>query len=278
MESAPTLTYFGLTDIGVSRPNNEDVWAALPELGFFALADGMGGHNAGEIAAQEAIDHLCSSAKRIQSRNPIELIIELRYAIEKANQWVYQLGRNTESCSGMGTTLCCLFWTRDTIVYAHVGDSRIYRLRKEKLELLTQDHSLFAKWLATGKLAEECETPYPYKNVITRAVGTGSRANPEIATAPHQPGDLYLLCSDGLTDVLPLPDMEKILIRSPDLETASRRLIQKAKIKGSSDNITILMVQSDAEDLLRQQRDNSPGSESIQGNGSRPGRTAGEPL
>jgi protein phosphatase len=243
----PELKSFGLSDIGVTRSNNEDVFAALPEIGFYALADGMGGHLAGEVAAKEAIEHLLSSIREIKTRDSMELIIELRDAIEKASSRVHRLGCSSPELHGMGTTLCCLMWTEEAVVYAHVGDSRIYRLRDHKLDLLTQDHSLFAKWLATGKLAEECQTPYPYKNVITRSIGGPGRANPEIAVATHAPGDLFFLCSDGLSDVLTLPEMEKILNRSPDLEQAAKRLVEKAKIKGSSDNMTILMVRSEAE-------------------------------
>ncbi len=269
------LKSFGLSDIGLTRPNNEDVWVAIPEIGFYALADGMGGHQAGEIAAKEALESLCLSAQEIKSTDCVELIIELRHAIEKANQWVYRLGRESDALNGMGTTLCCMLWTQEIVVYAHVGDSRIYRLRDQKLELLTRDHSLLAKWLSTGKLAEECETPFPYKNVITRAIGTAVRANPEIAVSSHNRGDLYFLCTDGLSDVLTLEEMEKILTRSSDLEMAAKRLIQKAKIKGSSDNMTILMIHSEIEsgtDLSRQQRDDSPRPEGIQGDARRPER------
>lgn len=257
---------FGLSDIGTSRPNNEDVWIALPEFGFFALADGMGGPQAGEIAAKEVILSLSDSISKIKNHSSMELIIELRHAIEKANQLIYQMGKEVDGLSGMGTTLCCLLWTPEVIVYAHVGDSRIYRLRNKKLELLTQDHSLFAKWLATGKLAEECETPYPYKNVITRAVGTSAKAKPEIAVSAHEPGDLYFLCSDGLSDVLSLQEIEKILNRSDKMELSCKNLIERAKIKGSCDNITLLMIQQigiDGENLPRQQLNNPAGSKSI---------------
>lgn len=276
----PELTSFGLSDIGVTRPNNEDVWAALPEVGFFALADGMGGHQAGEIAAKETIDFLSQTAKEIKSRDIMEIIIEIRHAIEKANRRVHKLGSQSQELHGMGTTLCCLIWTDEAIIYAHVGDSRIYRLRQNKLELLTQDHSFFAKWLKLGKLAEECQTPYPYKNVITRAIGGPGKANPEIAVAAHQAGDLYFLCSDGLSDVLSIKEMERILNRSPTLSLAAERLVEMAKIKGSSDNMTILMIQSetDGKNLLGQQCDDGPGSESIQSDALRPERPSSEPI
>ncbi len=252
------LQSFGLSDIGLSRSNNEDVWIAIPEIGFFALADGMGGHQAGEVAAREAIDHLADSVKQIQFSPLPDAIEELRLAIEKANQWVYRLGTQSKALHGMGTTLCCLIWTPETIIYAHIGDSRIYRLRENRLELLTQDHSLFAKWLQMGI---ESKTPFPYKNVITRALGTGGKANPEIAAVDHLPGDLFFLCSDGLTDVLTLPEIEKMILSSSNLEGAAKTLIQNAKNKGSSDNITILIVQSEAQgakNLFRQQCDNPP--------------------
>jgi protein phosphatase len=201
----------------------------------------MGGHQAGEIAAKEAIEHLSKTVKKIKSRDCLELIIELRSAIEKANQYVYRLGKKRETLNGMGTTLCCLLWSETLIVYAHVGDSRIYRYRDKKLELLTQDHSLMTKWLKIGK---KSSTPFPYKNVITRAVGTAPKANPEISFTAHEPGDLYFLCTDGLSDVLSNEDIEKIIHTSPDLATTSSRLIHKAKVQGSSDNITILMITS----------------------------------
>ncbi len=272
------LSAFGLSDIGISRTNNEDVWVAYPEIGYFALADGMGGHKAGEVAAKEAIEHLSNSIKKIQNRDPLNWMVELRHAIEKANQWVFRLGKKNGSFAGMGTTLCCLIWTQDAVIYAHVGDSRIYRLRNRKLELLTQDHSLFAKWLEFGK---ESHTPFPYKNVITRAVGSAARANPEIAISSYQPGDLFFLCTDGLSDVLSLHDIEIIINESPDLEAAAKKLIQKAKIKGSSDNITLVIVESEnsrAENLPRQQRDNSARPASLQSDASGSQRSSSESL
>lgn len=245
MTKTPQLLSIGLTDIGLGRTNNEDVWTALSDIGFFALADGMGGHRAGEVAAREAIDFVCESAKKIKSRDCMELMIEMRHAIEKANRKIYQMGKNDRHLHGMGTTLCCLFWTEEVIVYAHVGDSRIYRLRDKKLELLTQDHSLFARYMASQKPST---TPFPYKNVITRSIGGAGKANPEIAIAAHRIGDLYLLCTDGLTDVLSLKEMENILNHTSNFSIASGRLIEAAKIKGSCDNMTLLMIQSISED------------------------------
>lgn len=238
------LKAVGISDIGSSRINNEDVWLSIPEIGFFALADGMGGHKAGEIAAQKTIDFLKLQIKAMLKQDVMELIIEVRHAIEKANQYIQEIGSQCPELQGMGTTLCCLIWTKDTIVYAHVGDSRIYRFRNNKLSLLTQDHSLLAKWLSTGKLAEGCTTPFPYKHIITRSIGGRGKANPEISVAPPKDGDLFFLCSDGLSDVLSLGEMEQILNTETSLQSCANELINRAKIKGGSDNMTVLMVQS----------------------------------
>ncbi|MBI5273218.1 MAG: serine/threonine-protein phosphatase [Chlamydiia bacterium] len=239
------LNAFGISDIGLNRSNNEDVLASLPEIGFFVLADGMGGHQAGEVAAREAVNFLCDQMRSLQGREGISLRQALHHAIEQANRRVYEMSRQSEALSGMGTTLCCVVWTSAMVIYAHIGDSRIYRLKNRKLELLTKDHSFFAKWLETGKLAETCETPYPYKHVITRALGTTTKPKPEIAIAEHEMGDLYFLCTDGLSDVLTLVEMEAIINRSHTIEEACKNLIERAKIRGSSDNITLLMVRSE---------------------------------
>lgn len=276
----PSLNAYGASDVGLARANNEDAWTALTDIGFFVLADGMGGHKAGEVAAKEAIDALCLAVRELAEKPPDELtdlVLSLRHAIQKANRWVYNMGRGSEMLHGMGTTLCCLYWTQEAVFYAHVGDSRIYRFRKGKCEQLTTDHSLFAKWLSYGRIAEECVTPFPYKNVITRAIGTSHEVHPEIAVSTFEPGDTFLLCSDGLSDVLTLEDIEKILERSPSLSAAGTRLIEKAKIKGSSDNITVLIIQHE-QNLPRSQRDDPLGPESLQGDASRPAGSPGEPL
>jgi protein phosphatase len=235
-EEIPPLFYAGISDIGLVRPNNEDVWAAHPESGFFALADGMGGHQAGEIAAKEAIEQLFRSFQ--PGENPVQ---SMQHAIELANQTVFKKGCSSELLSGMGTTLCCLYWSRKIVVYAHVGDSRIYRFRNSQLEQLTEDHSLFARLRKLGKTSHE---PYPYKNVITRAIGTARKVMPEISFTSSLPNDLFLLCSDGLSDALTLQDIEKVIQRSDTLQTTAARLVEKAKINGSSDNITVLLIQS----------------------------------
>lgn len=244
MNQITSLQYYGLSDIGCSRIQNEDVWGALPEFGFFALADGMGGHKAGEVAAKETVDFLLQYIKKVTRQDILELMIEMRHGIELANQHIFRMGSQIQQYHKMGTTLCCLLWRAHTIIYAHVGDSRIYRFRDKKLELLTQDHSLFAEWMSKGKIAQECTTPYPYKHVITRSIGNAKKANPEIASTSYLPEDIFFLCSDGLTDMLSQEEMEKILNTHQTLETAANTLIETAKIKGGSDNMTVLMIRA----------------------------------
>lgn len=244
------LKFSGLSDIGLVRLNNEDVWAAHPEHGLFALADGMGGHKAGEIAAQEAIDQFCNLMK--QQEKPSTDPAVLRAAIEFANLRVYEKSQESESFKGMGTTLCCLQWTKECVLYAHVGDSRIYRYRNQSLIQLTNDHSLLAQWLAEEDSPAKQKKPAPYKNIITRSIGTSKKANPDIQSTTHLPGDLFILCSDGLSDVLTILDIKTIIQHSETLDQMAERLIEKAKIKGSNDNITVLIVQFDEKNLSRQ--------------------------
>jgi PPM family protein phosphatase len=247
----PRLHFCGLSDIGLNRPTNQDVWAARPEIGFFALADGMGGRRAGDVAAKEALQILCETVGKLAEKShdfqdKVNLTYELRHAIEQANRWVYKMGCEKEPLLGMGTTLCCLLWTQDMVYYAHVGDSRIYRFRNGKLDQLTRDHSLLAKWLSKKRF----DHPSPPKNIITRAIGMPKPANPEISFSAHQSGDLFLLCSDGLTDVVQKEVLQKILRNAPSMERSAQRMIDSAKKMGSGDNITVLMISEISEEVF----------------------------
>ncbi|MEN9654813.1 MAG: protein phosphatase prpC [Chlamydiota bacterium] len=237
-----SLRSYGLTDIGAIRQNNEDVYTAAHDCNFFALADGMGGHLAGEVAAQETISFLTEHIRQQRLSSCTEWIIELRDAIERVNRHVYRMGRSEKSLSGMGTTLCCMVWTADGVVYAHVGDSRVYLYRQQKLTLLTQDHSLLTRWFGSRRYANMPKGGSAYKHVITRSIGTGPKANPEVASVATEPHDLFFLCSDGLTDVVSLAEMESVLNQTTDLEQAGKKLVEIAKIKGSSDNMTVLLI------------------------------------
>lgn len=228
-----TLSYCGLSDIGPVRPNNEDAWLALPKLSFFAIADGMGGEKGGEVASKEGLAHLAKSL-----RVPIDKEC-LREAIEQANQWVYQMGCSSELLQGMGSTLCCLHLHPQGVLYGHVGDSRIYRLRNEKLDCLTTDHSYYEKW---REKMDGSTTTFSYKHVITRALGLRGKAVPEVVFEPLFPGDLYLLCTDGISDSLSSDEMESLLLSNGTVESIADQFIKEAKNKGGHDNMTLLVI------------------------------------
>ncbi len=218
-----------LSEIGPVRPNNEDAYLALRKHSFFAIADGMGGHNAGEVASKETIEKLSQAIQRIPIQNSKEFLEILQEAIHDVNAKVFQMGQENSHLQGMGTTLCCLQLYPDDVIYAHVGDSRIYRYRKNELKQLTEDHALF--------------TSTPQKIVITRAIGTSPKVEPEIASATVEKGDIFFMCTDGLTNFVTMQEMEEILAKSLPLKKTVKQFIRAALTKGSYDNITVLMLQ-----------------------------------
>lgn len=241
------LKSYGISDIGLVRQNNEDVWSSIPEYNFFALADGMGGHKAGEVAAKEAIVKLCESLSQKLSLSsgkstPSQISNYLNQAIKEANAWVFNMASQNEDLQGMGTTLCCFLLHEQTLVYAHVGDSRIYRFREGVLKQLTIDHSLRSELIATGQLDEGTASLFPYKNVITRAIGTSTHVEPDMDTCLVEPGDIYFLCSDGLTDYVTINEMHAILSHAKTIKEASETFVDAAKEKGGNDNITVVMI------------------------------------
>lgn len=219
-----------ITDIGLKRQNNEDVFAVHDEANFYVLADGMGGHQAGEVAAKLAVERLCSlfisSLEKAEKDDPLN---KLANAIQEANTHVYQMATSHSEWSGMGTTLTCIFFHGQTMVYAHVGDSRIYRMRG-KLEQLTEDHSM------------RKDPSSRYKNKLTRAIGTSLFVDPEMGSAEVLPGDLYLICSDGLTDHVPDPLIAELIRLYPTTADLCPALVEAAKADGGFDNITLIAI------------------------------------
>jgi PPM family protein phosphatase len=241
----PHIESFGISDIGPSRSNNEDVWAELPEERFFILADGMGGHLAGEVAAKESVLHLCDSVERFLRNHPhptaASAKAHLRQGLADANTWIRSLASKHPDLSGMGTTLCCILFLEKEVIHAHIGDSRIYRYRG-KLERLTQDHSLKEELLSQGELTEKQAANFPYKNVLTRALGISPTIEPEIHQAAVHPGDIYFLSSDGLHDALSDRQIETILRQTSSIKESAIELVEAAKKAGATDNITILIL------------------------------------
>lgn len=235
----------GFSDIGLVRQNNEDVWAQLPKENFYVIADGMGGHRAGEIASRVAVEAICKLFvdKFKNSDHSLHTCKEIvDRCIRETNQFVYQLGSAHDELSGMGTTLCCLLFVEEGLIYAHVGDSRIYRLRENKLQQLTSDHSLLSEMIHSGQIEEDEAEGFAYKNIITRAIGTEPYVEPAVEEDFLLRGDILLMCTDGLTDMLSEQEMEHILKKKSTVHNIAKTLVEEAKKKGGIDNITVVVA------------------------------------
>lgn len=244
MTSHFKIESFGKSDIGLIRNNNEDVFRELPKEKFFILADGMGGHNAGEIAASRAVEYMCSAIQNLFLNPPDSLELEelqshVGSVIEKTNLWVHHLGVSNPSCYGMGTTLCSILFFKEFIIYSHVGDSRIYRFRQGKLSPLTSDHTVIHK---NDTTIENRNGVSFSRKVLAKAIGTSIFVSPEVGADKAEVGDIYLLCSDGLTDLVSDSLIETLLKNYTDLTQVGNHLIETAKESGGHDNITLLLI------------------------------------
>jgi len=225
------------TDPGRKRRHNEDAYVCQPPL--FAIADGMGGAQAGEVASALAAGALKESgANGGGERRVVELI-------QEANRRVHQRASTDAATSGMGTTITVAMVENDgTVTIGHVGDSRAYLLRNDRLEQLTDDHSLVAELVRRGELSPEDAEIHPQRSVITRALGTDPDVDVDAFSVEARPGDVYLICSDGLSDMVDAATLEKIVRSNRDsLETASRALVQAANRGGGEDNITAILFE-----------------------------------
>jgi len=227
---------FGLSDPGRRRRRNEDAYVVRPPL--FAVADGMGGAQAGELASRIAVDAMGEEARTSGEERVATLI-------QEANRRIFARSSEDASASGMGTTMTAALVGDDGVVtIGHVGDSRAYLLREGRLEQLTEDHSLVAELVRTGKLSAEEAEHHPQRSVITRALGTDPDVDVDTFTVDAQAGDLFLLCSDGLTTMV---DDEEILrtVESSrdDLERTAQVLVRKANRGGGEDNITVVFFE-----------------------------------
>lgn len=254
------LKAYGLTDIGLVRKNNEDLWAELPEINTYVLADGMGGHQAGEVAASQAVIAFCDYMKKMLLSSQHfysleEMQSEIEYAIQRVNAKVYRMGYSDPYLKGMGTTFCCLHLHEKGMIRAHVGDSRIYRYRKGMLTQLTEDDSLARELVGSGRLEEADMRRFTYKNIITKAIGIEPYLEPSVFIGDVLLGDIYLMCSDGLSDLLDNSDIVRILAKGAGLKKHVNQLIALAKKRGGHDNITVILLKveksSASKDLFR---------------------------
>ena len=239
------------TDPGRTRENNEDSVAFDEPTRLAVLADGMGGYNAGEIASGMATAFIKSEMARwLTEVGRHAQIKEVRRALEicvdNANLSIFSAANSNSHYSGMGTTLVVGVFQGMTLLLGHIGDSRCYRLRGRQFTQLTKDHSLLQEQIDSGLLTLEQAATAPNKNLVTRALGVEDAVMLELNEYPVQPGDLYLMCSDGLTDMVDDAEISNILEGSLSLEQKADRLVSVANEHGGRDNITVLLVQVDA--------------------------------
>ncbi len=233
------MGYAAETDTGRVRDSNEDSLLAKPPV--FAIADGMGGHSFGEIASALALKSVARGLRRVR---PGEEPAAIERAIEDANREVFKEAFARAGRTGMGTTLTCALVRADTIHIGHVGDSRAYLLSGDSLAQLTADHSLVAELVRSGQLSEEEARVHPKRNVITRALGTEPSVTADTSAHSVSPGDRLLLCTDGLTGMLPDETIARLLAAAEPAE-ACRSLISAANDAGGEDNITVVVVEID---------------------------------
>jgi PPM family protein phosphatase len=227
-----------VTDTGRRRMRNEDAFVFEPPL--FAIADGMGGARAGEVAAGIAATVLKDGRRSVSDEDTLEAVID------EANKRVWQRSMSDPGTSGMGTTVTVAFVDAENerVVFGQVGDSRAYRLRGETLEQVTTDHSLVAELVRSGVLTPEEAERHPQRSAITRAVGTESAIDADVFSVPAELGDVYLLCSDGLTDMLAADDIAAAILEADrDPVAAADALVAGANARGGEDNITVVLFE-----------------------------------
>lgn len=229
------------SDVGRRRRTNEDCYALDGTLGLYLVADGMGGHNAGQVASGLAAETALSALRTLEGA-PVSLAERLRTAVAAANREVFAAARSQPELSGMGTTLVALVAGRGRVALAHVGDSRAYLVRGAKIRQLTDDHSLVAELVRRREIPEEAAREHPHRHVLTRALGVRRSVEPDLAELTPALGDVFALCSDGLTGHVHDREIAAAVARETDLERVCGSLIELANDRGGEDNVTVLLA------------------------------------
>ncbi len=251
MDLSSVLEVVTQTHAGMVRSHNEDSVFANGDAGLVVLADGMGGYNAGEVASGMATALLGSQLEKcFEERRPHLQVNGRRWAhaaleeeIALANTSIYQAAQSQPQYAGMGTTLVTAVFYDNTMTVAHIGDSRLYRLRGEEFSQVTRDHSLLQEQIDSGMITKEQARVSQNKNLVTRALGVDPEVQPEIHDYPVQPGDCYLLCSDGLNDMVDDEEISMTLAAlGSNLELCAGQLVQMANDNGGRDNVSVILV------------------------------------
>ncbi len=248
------LEAVGETHVGSKRNHNEDAFAIVDEVPLCIVADGMGGHAAGEVASRLAVFSVREYFRKApwtdaETNWPVRLDAmrgleeeRLVSAIKFANHRIYDSAQRESQQKGMGTTIACILGVRDGVHIAHVGDSRVYRIREGHIELLTEDHSLLNDYVRVKNLTVDEAHSFPHKNVIVRALGMKHAVKVDARFEAARDNDTFLLCSDGLSGPVPEREMLDVILGAPDLHAAVLRLINHANDHGGPDNITAVLA------------------------------------
>ncbi|WP_105618106.1 Stp1/IreP family PP2C-type Ser/Thr phosphatase [Vallitalea okinawensis] len=246
------MRYSSLCDTGKLRKINQDnIFCSSDEVGclpnLYIVADGMGGHNAGELASQLSIEYFLVFLRE-QENQPCDIEMVLNKGIEKVNRLVYNKSLNDPHCQGMGTTFICATYKMDTqeLYVANVGDSRLYAIGQE-IKKVTVDHSLVEEMIKGGELTEQEARNHPKKNIITRAVGVESNLTVDTYIVDCKDMTHILLCSDGLTNMLDEEEMKKLIDQAGSVEEACRVLVEEANERGGYDNISVILIETQKE-------------------------------
>lgn len=236
----------GVSDVGRRRRMNEDAFALLPAQGLFLVADGMGGHSAGHVAsgmAAREVARAIDDPARASERTPSE---RLRGAVAVANEAIVMASKSREDLSGMGTTLVALLAVGDRAALAHVGDSRAYLVRRGRVRQLTDDHSLVGELQRRGELTADAAREHPHRHVLTRALGVRRSVEADLAEIGLVPGDLFVLCTDGLTTHVRDEEIAETVQEQVDPQSAAKHLVDLANARGGEDNVTVVVVRCEA--------------------------------
>lgn len=256
---ASRLNCAAKTDVGLKRTNNEDNLIMVPGEGLYVLADGMGGHASGQVASTMCVSHVAKFICEMSRQPDFELPYSkdpklspeanlLVNAIKYANERIYIQSCKDRSMEGMGTTVTAIYNAPHGLILAHVGDSRIYRIRKGQITQMSRDHSLLNHLIDTGELKPEDAKNFPQKNIILRAIGLKETVDVDVKEVPREDGDVYLMCSDGLSDLVDAPVIAQTVTKSPNLTEACNQLIGLALKAGGKDNVTVVCVGVDGKD------------------------------
>ena len=242
---------YSITDVGQKLTVNQDfVFTSETPVGnlpnLFVVADGMGGHKAGDFASSYAVEVLLSTIREDENSNPVKII---RAAIENANTQLLREASDNETMSGMGTTMVLVTIVGHYAYVANVGDSRLYLVDENKISQITKDHSLVEEMVRMGEISRDDARNHPDKNIITRALGAGRDVDVDFFDIRLTPGDILLLCSDGLSNMVPDEDIRQVIRTSETLEETGGRLVSMANDNGGRDNIAVVLVEPETKEV-----------------------------